>query len=667
MDLSIPLTSVKGVGPKTAAQLARAGLHTLRDLIYYFPRDYENFAAPTALADVKPGKLTVKATVEDAKTRYVRARLSITEATLRDPTGAIRAAWFNQPYRAKQFTPGAEYYFFGEFTFSRGRYQLQNPSCALASDYDHEPAKFQPIYPQRAGLKPIAIKKLIAAIRPNLAAVPELYPPLGQRAAALYDIHFPESERDVATARQYLALEELFCLILAAQLNRQDAAKLRALPIPEQLDAIKAMLADLPFKLTNAQRRTAWEIIQDLAKPTPMNRLLQGDVGSGKTLVAALAALDTIRAGHQVALLAPTEILAQQHAASLHQALAGQDVEVALLTGSTKHKAALKQHIASGAVDLVVGTHALLTDDTTFRSLALAIIDEQHRFGVAQRQKLIAKSGAHVAPHLLAMTATPIPRSLQLTLFGDLDVSVIDQMPPGRTPVTTKLLTPQDGDILWSRLRAELDAEHQVYYICKAIDTKSDLKTVETEAAKLRDRLGSKHRVEILHGRMKADAKAEVMQDFVAGKIGVLVSTTVVEVGVDNPNATLIVIENADRYGLAQLHQLRGRVGRGPAASYCYLIASDGVEPGRRLKEVERSSDGFHLAAIDLELRGPGEIYGTLQHGVLDLNIASLSDTKTIAQAQKLAHQFLSTGQNVLQYPELAHAVHQYQKLTTLN
>ena len=667
MDIETPLIEVKGVGPKTAEALDKAGLKTLRDLIYYFPRAYEDYTSPVSIAGIKPGKMTIKATVEGAKTRYPRARLAITEATLRDKTGAVRAVWFNQPYRAKQLVDGAEFYFSGEYIFSRGRYQLQNPSCLSVKDAEAAKTGLQPIYPQRAGVKPSLIRKLMENIRGSLASVPDLLPDLGHRAEAIFNIHFPESEADITTARKYLALEELVSLILAAQLNRQATSKLIAPAIPPDLAAIKKFVTSLPFAPTTAQRRTAWEIIQDLEKPQPMNRLLQGDVGSGKTLVAAIAALNVIKSGRQVALLAPTEVLAEQHARGLHELLSKSNIEIALLTGSTKHKRELKHRIASGEVDLVIGTHALITDDTEFQDLSLCIIDEQHRFGVDQRQKLLSKSPEHTAPHLLAMTATPIPRTLQLTLFGDLDVSIIDELPPGRTPIATKIITPQESEQLWRRIRDELAQKHQVYYICKAIDESvSDLKTVMQEAKKVQSKLPNS-RVATLHGRMKSQDKEQIMRDFVSGHIDILVSTTVVEVGVDNPNATVIAIENADRYGLAQLHQLRGRVGRGRAESICYLIASDGVEPSRRLRELEQSTDGFHLAEVDLELRGPGEIYGTLQHGVLDLKIANISDTKTIEKAQRFVQTFLQSGRNVLEYPELASEVHKYQKLTTLN
>ena len=431
------------------------------------------------------------------------------------------------------------------------------------------------------------------------------------------------------------------------------------------MEEFNAFVEKLPFKLTNAQRRATWEIIQDMASDIPMNRLLQGDVGSGKTMVAALSAFAAAKGGYQTALMAPTEVLATQHAESLANLFKCQ-LSVALLTGSTKHKDELKKHIKAGEVDLVIGTHALITDDTEFAHLGLAIIDEQHRFGVAQRQKLLSK--AHTMPHLLSMTATPIPRSLQLTIFGDLAVSILDELPAGRQPITTKIISPNSTKQMWGAIEKELLAKHQVYYICKKIDDKgaSELSSVKKEVQKIAHQFPN-YNVAYLHGKMKPAEKDEIMTMFANGEIDILVSTTVVEVGVNVPNATVMVIADADQYGLSQLHQLRGRVGRGSAASYCYLINSNSDAPTRRLREIERSQDGFYLAEVDLKLRGPGELYGSLQHGALDLRIATITDTKLVHKADLLVKQFRQEGYNMLEYKELSDSVRKYQRLTTLN
>ena len=400
-----------------------------------------------------------------------------------------------------------------------------------------------------------------------------------------------------------------------------------------------------------------------------MNRLLQGDVGSGKTVVAALAAYAAAMHGRQSALLAPTAILATQHFESLKKLFEPFGLKIALLTGATKGKNALKTAILNGEIDLVIGTHALLTDDTEFKNLSLVIIDEQHRFGVEQRQKLLLKSPKNTAPHLLSMTATPIPRSLQLTVFGDLDVSILNELPKGRIPIETKIITEvQQKELLYPKITETASKKQQIYWICKAIDddTTSEVTSVKSRTEKLKN-LFPNLSVEFLHGRMKPAEKDEIMGRFADGKIDILISTTVVEVGVDVKNATLMIIEDAENYGLAQLHQLRGRVGRGSEKSSCFLLTSGDNEPSSRLKELEKSTDGFYLAEVDLKMRGPGEIYGSLQHGVLDLRIANLGDTRLIKRAQDDAVLFLQNPENMLKYKELMSGISHYQQLTTLN
>ena len=667
MDLAAPIQEVKGIGPKTADVLHKAGIFTLRDLVYHLPRDYESFQQAQNIAELKPGKVTVKAKVEETTVRRMRRNLIIVEATLRDKTGAIKAVWFNQPYRAKQFDAGKDYYFSGTMALSYGRYQISNPSATLADDYNLKAsmAKIQPIYPMRGSVKSQDFKKFIKTIQNNIALIPDMIPNYAGRADALLNVHFPETLDAAKAGREYLATEELFSLLLAAQLNREENQKLHTQAIRGDMEQLKDFISGLPFKLTNAQRRATWEIIQDMEQEIPMNRLLQGDVGSGKTMVAALSCFVAAMSGLQAAIMAPTEVLATQHAESLSQ-LFKDRLSIALLTGSTKHKPELKKHIKNGEVDLVIGTHALITDDTEFKNLGLAIIDEQHRFGVAQRQKLLAK--AHTMPHLLSMTATPIPRSLQLTIFGDLSVSILDELPAGRQPITTKIISPNSTKQMWQSIEQELAKGHQVYYICKKIDDKgaSELSNVKKETQKIAHQFPN-YNVAFLHGRMKPAEKDEIMTLFSKGQIDILVSTTVVEVGVNVPNATVMVIADADQYGLSQLHQLRGRVGRGSDASYCYLINSNSDAPTRRLREIERSQDGFYLAEVDLKLRGPGELYGSLQHGALDLRIATITDTKLVHKADGLVKQFRRQGYNMLEYKELSNSVRKYQRLTTLN
>lgn len=664
MVLSSSIEDIKGVGPKTAELLNKAGIFTLRDLAYYLPRTYENYQQAQKISDLRPGQVTIKAKVDDVRNSR-RGRLTITEAVLRDDSGAIRAIWFNQPYRAKQLDDHRDFYFSGKMEFSYGHYQLSNPSVTLAGDIDKAKSdELQPIYRATGSLKSPDFKKFIGACKNQLALSDDMIPNLPGRADAFMSVHFPESEADAKKGRDYLAEEELFCLLLASRLNREENKRLKTEPIVADIEALKKFIATLPFKLTDAQRRATWEIIQDMASETPMNRLLQGDVGAGKTMVAALSAFVAAKAGFQTAIMAPTEVLAAQHAESLSKTF-GKELNIALLTGSTKHKVELKKRIAAGEVDLVIGTHALITDDTKFARLGLAIIDEQHRFGVAQRQKLLSK--AHSMPHLLSMTATPIPRSLQLTIFGDLEVSILNQLPAGRQAITTKIVAKAAEEQMWRDIKKELELKHQVYYICKKIEDNSvsELSSVKKEFKRIAKMLNG-YTVELLHGRMKPDEKDDIMTRFSKGEIDVLVSTTVVEVGVNVPNATVMAIADADQYGLSQLHQLRGRVGRGSAASYCYLINSKDA-PSRRLREIEGSQDGFYLAEVDLKLRGPGEIYGSLQHGALDLRIATITDTKLVHAADIKVKEFLQKGYNVLEYKELSSAIQKYQRLTTLN
>ena len=690
MNMEEDVESLKGIGEKTAETLRKGGIKTVRDLFYYLPRAYENFQNVTKISELKPGKVVVKGQIDNLSTHYGRNRhLAITEGIIRDCSSSIRTVWFNQSYRARQFQKGKTYLFSGNFELKYGRYQLTSPSATLYEEQEDglknairpekDNAGYQPIYPMHLGIKPDQFKKLLSHSKPLFANIPDLLPNTtlkpsfvkgGARKEALFSVHFPKDEKQVEKGRRYLAYEELFELILAARLNRRENQKLKSASLPFKADNTKALISKLPFTLTPGQKRAAWDILQDLEKTTPMNRLLQGDVGSGKTVISAIAAFQAIKAGAQVALLAPTSILAAQHAETLDNLLRPLGVNVALLVGSTKNKVELKKHIKSGEVNLVVGTHAIITDDTEFCNLQFCIIDEQHRFGVAQRQRLLLKSPDGLAPHLLAMTATPIPRSLQLTIFGDLSVSAIPELPKGRTPITTKILREiEQKDLLYPKVKDEIANGRQIYWICKSIDDdpKEETISVKKQAERLR-KIFKGAKIEFLHGRMKPAEKDEIMQRFQDQKIDILVSTTVVEVGVNVPNATVMVIMDAEGFGLAQLHQLRGRVGRGQYQSFCYLIKSGEEPPSRRLRELEKSTNGFHLAEIDLKIRGPGEIYGSLQSGALDLRIASLSDTELISLASKHVQSFLESGDDQLaNYPELSHSIRRYQQLTTLN
>lgn len=671
MRLFAPVEELKGIGPKTADTLKKYGINTVRDFLYNLPKDYENFEKPVSISEIRPGKVVIKGKIDNLSMRCARRRnLSIVEGIIKDKTGSIKVVWFNQSYRLKQFDKEKEYFFLGNYELKNGRYSLISPSAALVSDIDPS-IGLNPIYVAHGSLKSSDFKRLINKSKSIFDEIPDFLPTVapGIRKKALFYAHFPNSVESIKKAHDYLAYEELFELILAAKLNRRENEKLKAVNIPFNLAKIKDFLRKLPFTLTDAQKKAAWEIFQDMEKNTPMNRLLQGDVGSGKTMVAAISAYEAALSGVQIAILAPTAILATQHYQNLNSLLKSFGIQTVLLTGATKEKKEIKERIKNGNIDLVIGTHALLTDDTVFNKLGLVIIDEQHRFGVEQRQKLALKSPEGLAPHLLAMTATPIPRSLQLTVFGDLNVSVLNQLPKGRQKITTHIIRELDArEKLYPVVSETIAKKQQAYWICKAIDDnpKSETTSVKTRYEKLKQ-LFPRAKIEFLHGRIKPAEKDRIMARFANGEIDILVSTTVIEVGVDVPNASLIVIENAEMYGLAQLHQLRGRVGRGNTASYCYLLTSGENRPSKRLQELEKSTDGFHLAEMDLKMRGPGEIYGSLQHGALDLRIATLSDTKLINRAQNDVLKFLKTPENLLQWKELMQGITKYQQITTLN
>ena len=680
MKLTTPLEQIKGVGPKTAQALTVAGLTTVSDALNFLPRAYDDYSTAVNIADLQPGKVTVKARCESVSTRVVRRGLRITTAVLADKSGKVKAVWFNQPYRETQLKSDAEFIFSGQFGMQYNRYQINNPSVELAKEVAkasmENASGIQPVYKSIKNIRPKTVQDLMKNIRPIMDFLPETLPEniiqrqkLVSRSEAVKFLHAPKTHEEISRGRERLAFEELFEMILAAQFNKQEQTRLTGWKIPFNKSVVKNFVDQLPFPLTNAQRRAAWQILQDLESDHPMNRLLQGDVGSGKTVVAGLVVAEVAKAGFQTAIMAPTEILAQQHAKTLDELLSPFGVSVALLTGHVKGAARsqLLDNLASGNIDVVVGTHALIQEKVAYHKLGFAVIDEQHRFGVKQRQALLEKSD--FMPHLLSMTATPIPRSLALTLYGELDISILDELPSGRQPIQTKIWSPASAPKLYESIENELAKGRQAYVICPLIDDNpdNDKKSVEAEYNKLSKTIFSHRRVGLLHGKLPAEEKAEVMQKFADGELDMLVSTTVVEVGVNVPNATVMLIENADNFGLSQLHQLRGRVGRGKHQSFCHLMMSGHDKPSQRLREIEKSQDGFYLAEVDLKLRGPGEIYGKMQHGDLNLKIASLADMALIARAQAEAERFVKEGQDLLQYNHLAHAVSRYQRLTVLN
>ena len=676
MNLDYSITQIAGVGEKLAEKLARLNVTTPGELLHLYPKSYEDYGHIVSTKDVQPGKITIKVEVVSIVGRYVRRRMHVTEAVVRDRGGELRVVWFNQPYRERQLPVGADVYMSGNYDLQRNRYVLLNPTVEKADGIDMTGSRIQAVYRETKGLNSAQLRKIVQKVLPLAEFIPETLPeellatykflPLSQ---ALRAIHAPVTTAELEQAKRRLEFEELLAVLLAAVLNRRENASLHSWQIPFDTPAARNFVTQLPFTLTNAQRRAAWDIVMNFESAEPMNRLLQGDVGSGKTVVAGMAAFLAARQGYQTAFMAPTEILAQQHAETLAKLLAPFHVTVGLLTGSVKGKprAALLESIENGSLAVTVGTHALIQPTVRFHKLGFVVIDEQHRFGVDQRRTLLDKSER--MPHLLSMSATPIPRSLALTVYGELDISILDELPAGRRPIISKIISPNSRETAYAAADAEIAEGRQAYIVCPQIEAKDDGDTKSVELAFKRLASGHfKHRqVAMLHGKMKPEQKEAIMQAFKRGEVDVLVSTTVIEVGVDVPNATVMIIESADTFGLAQLHQLRGRVGRSSHQSYCYLIPADSKAPSRRLRELENSQDGFYLAEIDLELRGPGEVYGRSQSGQLDLRLARLNDTKMVALVREAAGWLLARDIDITAYPELHARVERMRRVITLN
>lgn len=677
MELDSPIQELKGVGPALARKFQRLGIETVNDLLRYYPRKYQDYSEVTDIAQLKPGQVSVRGRFKQVKGRFVRRGMHITEGVLSDTSGSARVVWFNQPYRSGAIKASEEYFVSGTFELSRQRLQIMNPSVEAVSSFPAHTARIVPVYRESKEVTSTELRRAIRTALQSEVKVSSYVPKTIEEAyklqplrTALTQIHFPENTQDIEKARHRLGFDELYELILAHLLLKQAANSETALPVPFKKQLAQEFVQHLPFDLTGSQRVTTWEAYQDIEQAKPMNRLVEGDVGAGKTVVAAMLAAMTMRQGLQVAVMAPTEILARQHAKTFHDLLEplGMAEKVTLLVGSmtpTQKKTAYSR-IEDGTVQCIVGTHALIQGKLDFQSLGLVVVDEQHRFGVEQRKRLLKKAG-HM-PHMLSMTATPIPRSLALTVYGDLDISILREKPPGRKPAVTKLVPPQHRLSLYKDIDKRLDAGQQAFVVCPLIDESVAVQAKSaTNVQKELVKLLPDRKIGLLHGKMKADDKQQIMQDFIDRKLDILVSTTVIEVGVDVPNATIMCIEAPERFGLAQIHQLRGRIGRGSHQSYCYLLLSDDKTPSRRLRAIEQSNNGFKLAELDLELRGPGAIYGTSQHGELDLRIANLTDTKLIASARKAATETIKDDPNLLKYPQLKARVLSLQKIVHLN
>lgn len=654
-----PVRYLKGVGPKTAERFEKLGIVTLADLLCHYPRRYIDFSRPYSIAEAPPDtECVVKAEVfAKPAGRILPGGRRMERITAGDDVSSLEITWFNNPYATQKLELGQEYYFEGIVTGGMLRRQMVNPQVRTAAQITAAP--FEAVYPQTEGLSSTVIAKCIRQLLPHAELLPDPLPEemlkkyrLLSKADAVRAIHCPATEEEAFAARRRLIYEELLVLQLGIGRMKNRGSASTGAPM-QRLDPAP-FWASLPFSPTGAQRRAVDEILTDLSGSTSMNRLLQGDVGSGKTLVAAAAIWACIRSGYQAALLAPTEILAAQHAENLNRMLAPFGMRVALLTGGMKAAArrTTLAAIRSDEADLVVGTHAILSEGVEFARLGLAVVDEQHRFGVRQRGMLAEKAAN---PHLLVMSATPIPRTLGLLIYGDLDISILDELPPGRKPVKTRCITGKKRRDLYGFLDREIGAGRQVYIVCPAIEDTPDggLNAVKSYYEDIAKALLPDRRVGLMHGKLKPKEKAAVMDDFKAGRLDALVSTTVIEVGVDVPNATVMVIENAERYGLSALHQLRGRVGRGAAESWCFLVSDNTAESvQKRLKFLCSTSDGFAVAQFDLETRGPGDFFGSRQHGLPTLQIADLmNDTRTLHAAQAEAAALLAADP-LLESPE---------------
>ena len=665
-----PVRYLKGVGPKTAERFEKLGIVTLADLLCHYPRRYIDFTKPYSIAEAPADvECVVKAEVfAKPGGRILPGGRRMERITAGDDVSSLEITWFNNPYAAQKLQLGQEYYFQGIVTGGMLRRQMVNPQVRTAEQIKASP--FEAVYPQTEGLTSNAIAKCVRQLLPHAELLPDPLPPemlakyrLLSKADAVRAIHCPATEEQAYAARRRLIYEEL--LVLQLGIGRMKNRGAAATGAPMQLADPSPFWASLPFSPTGAQRRAVSEILADMAGQTSMNRLLQGDVGSGKTLVAAAAIWACIRAGYQAALLAPTEILAAQHAEGLNRMLAPFGMRVALLTGGMKAAArrTTLSAIRNDEADLVVGTHAVLSEGVEFARLGLAVIDEQHRFGVRQRGMLAEKAAN---PHLLVMSATPIPRTLGLLIYGDLDISILDELPPGRTPVKTRCITGKKRRDLYHFLDQEIGRGRQVYLVCPAIEDVPDggLNAVKSYYEDIAKALLPDRRVGLMHGKLKPKEKAAVMEDFKAGRLDALVSTTVIEVGVDVPNASVMVIENAERYGLSALHQLRGRVGRGAAESWCFLVSDNQSENvQKRLKFLCSTTDGFAVAQYDLETRGPGDFFGSRQHGLPTLQIADLmNDTRTLHAAQAEAVAMLADDP-LLEAPEHALLEQQVQQM----
>jgi len=751
MNLSSPVESIPRVSAAYQKRLNRLGIKTIKNLLYHFPHRYEDLSNIVKIADIKVGEIaTIHGEIINIKMlRTFKKKMWLVEALIKDETETIRAVWYNQPFLIRTLKKGVWVSLAGKALSDGKTLHFSNPSHEKLPTFTKEGHKklppftkggqggfsqgthtgrLVPMYPETAKLTSKWLRYILKIVLPEtLPQINDFLPneikktqKLAELKDAIGKIHSPETQEDINIARRRLGFDELFLIQLYVLEQKQKWQKNSAPEIKFNQPLIKNFVDSLPFKLTDAQRKSAWEILQDMEKPKPMNRLLEGDVGSGKTVVAAIAALETARAGLQTAFMAPTEILAQQHFTEITKLTGNFNITIGLLTSSdakiysgaaknksrrpnktSSDKSALIKKIGSGEVQIIIGTHSLIQEKIRFRNLGLAIVDEQHRFGVGQRAALqknisaIKDETPKQIPHLLSMTATPIPRTLALTIYGDLDLSFINEMPKGRQKIITKIVEPKNRQKAYDFIKEQIKSGRQAFVICPRIEAANreaqsanrqneifsydmryaisdkrkwnDAKTVTEEYKKLSEKIFPDLKINMLHGKIKQKEKEKIMQDFRDKKYDILVSTSVVEVGVDIPNASVMVIEGAERFGLAQLYQFRGRVGRGAHQSYCFLFAeSSSPATSQRLKAVVAAQSGFELAEKDLELRGPGEFWGAQQWGLPDLAMASLADRELIKSCRSEAEKILAKDPELKNFPSLKEKLSAFKSIVHL-
>jgi ATP-dependent DNA helicase RecG len=697
MNLDTPVKEINKIASDLSAKFKKIGIENINDLLFHFPFRYDDYSNLLSIDELVPGlMLTVSGQIQFLESkRSFHRKMLITEAIIEDDTGSIKVSWFNQKYINKILSVGDHVYISGKAILKETGFEFQNPAFEKISRFETaHTARIVPVYSSTEKLSQKQIRFLMKRVLFLAKNIPEWLPgAISKRAGlislseAITQIHFPDNNESLEKARFRLKFDEIFILQTRNELTKKELLKFEAPAIKFQEKEIKKFVAGLPFAMNKSQKKCAWDILKDTSCQKPMNRLLEGDVGSGKTITSGLAVLNALLGGYQVGYMAPTEILSEQQFSVFKELFKKYDFKVALLTGSnakifdlrTKEEEDLKKtelikKIKAGELDLIIGTHALIQDKVSFQNLALVIVDEQHRFGVGQRKKIKEKAFAEnkelksrdIYPHFLSMTATPIPRSLALTLYGDLDLSVITEMPQNRKPIETRVVRPDDRKNAYFFIESEIKKGRQAFVICPLVDPsdKMGAKAVKDEFVRLDQEVFKNFKVEILHGRLKSAEKEQIMRDFADNKINILVSTTVIEVGIDVPNTTVIMIESAERFGLAQLHQLRGRVGRSDKQSYCFLFTeSDTDSTAQRMQAFVGAKNGFELAEKDLEFRGPGEVYGMRQAGFYDsLKIAKLTDWPVIQAVKPEIENIFAASPDLEKFPQVKNRVREFER-----